>query len=167
MLKINNTVFTWRTEAGRVVSVAPADISAASWIRIYGKVFQLKLQLNIGNSIKFDGFRESVRIFLTFAIVCLFRIRILMYWKHFWKRLSKLSSLQYHSPLKDLIGANMKCKVIFLFRNSHLRITLQPRACIIFHHWRQTSLWFASLWSFKCSDATHKQERSSSWVPTG
>lgn len=43
-----------------------------------------------------------------------------------------MSSLQYHSPLKDLIGANMKCKVIFLFRNSHLRITLQPGPVLSF-----------------------------------
>jgi hypothetical protein len=61
---VNSTMFLWRTEAGRVISVLPTDLSQAFWIRIYGRVFQLKLQLNIGNSIKFDGFRESVRIVL-------------------------------------------------------------------------------------------------------
>lgn len=58
-------MFLWRTEAGRVISVLPADLAQAYWTRIYGKVFQLKLQLNIGNSIKFDGFRESVCNILT------------------------------------------------------------------------------------------------------
>eukprot|EP00026_Physarum_polycephalum_P005162 Phypoly_transcript_05191.p1 GENE.Phypoly_transcript_05191~~Phypoly_transcript_05191.p1 ORF type:complete len:529 (+),score=85.58 Phypoly_transcript_05191:330-1916(+) len=59
VLKVNSTMFLWRTEAGRVISVLPTDLSQAFWTRIYGRVFQLKLQLNIGNSIKFDGFRES------------------------------------------------------------------------------------------------------------
>lgn len=59
VLKVNSTVFLWRTEAGRVVSVLPQDLALAFWTRIYGKIFQLRLQLNIGNSIKFDGFRES------------------------------------------------------------------------------------------------------------
>ncbi len=57
-------MFLWRSEAGRVVNVLPADLAKAFWIRIYGKVFQLKLQLNIGvgNFVKFDGFIESVCI---------------------------------------------------------------------------------------------------------
>eukprot|EP01111_Echinosteliopsis_oligospora_P012040 TRINITY_DN4092_c0_g1_i1.p1 TRINITY_DN4092_c0_g1~~TRINITY_DN4092_c0_g1_i1.p1 ORF type:complete len:540 (+),score=113.61 TRINITY_DN4092_c0_g1_i1:21-1640(+) len=58
-LKVSNTMFMWRTEGGRIITVLPVDLAKAFWIRLYHRVFQLKLQLKLGTSIKFDGFRES------------------------------------------------------------------------------------------------------------
>ncbi|KAF2072011.1 hypothetical protein CYY_006674 [Polysphondylium violaceum] len=59
LLKFTNTNITWKSDGGRSDNVNISDITEAKWIRITPKIFQLKLSLKGGNSIKFDGFREQ------------------------------------------------------------------------------------------------------------
>ena len=58
---MNEDALAWQSKSGKQEAVLAKDIRSANWVPI-GRAFQLKLGLRGGATIKFDGFRQQVRV---------------------------------------------------------------------------------------------------------